>query len=667
MSEDLTKQNFDDWVTFSPWLSDAAAFEQENQQGRCEKPDDGHVTQLQNELSELSNTPIENKIESIDLNCLEKCLNIDQKTDKDSDNLFQFDYIDQLNSVNQTNKKDVANFEAFDETSSAKVKEQEEIEGKLFDHTIDFVEECSNYKDGIRSNELLKNIDNFKELRNLAVLIRVPLVKSSRDHFSTTTMLYRQALQRFSDSTQRRWWKPVCLRLQHIKNQIKLFANEDDGRMFTEVDVRPNFKISDIILRQQPCGILFVLKIFEEYIVDYPQSYYGASSFLRRILRAPIKDGAGSRRTHIYTSAHHTITSEVIKLASTSYAVLDELRQFIDDAFFNNAFEQPNFNNTCDILKGTEIVLKIYVKEELRFCLNSQQQSQSCLIRINTVNQVMNEQVNIYLGINDMKRKGGEVVCREDIVNAENSDEWCDYTKIELSSFIDQIAFKNDGILKYCANSGKYLEIARLHITLPPNYKPHLCTTSKIIQIKSVLHFRLDLTLLLSTMHKYANNKYQLKDVVITITIPSTYLQKMQTKISRRQSMVQTVTNRRSRKGIGDMFQSSHSVKLLNSSSCFTYYKTIGRVFSDFNAGLVIWRVANFPRKNDDSFDFDIAINRDEAEADDGQHFEDSIEQSDDTMSLSYKTDYRSSSSDNWSQDSLKMDNKFLQTNQRGH
>ena len=314
--------------------------------------------------------------------------------------------------------------------------------------------------------------------------------------------------------TGNRYWKNVFVRVEKHKEgpMVKVFSDPNDALPLQELLLQACYSLSDCCLQQyDQYGKIHTVKL--QYI--FYKERVGIKT--DRIAPSLVKLRSSKPKANMIMD-HSPQVSELLKFGSLDKEEIILFMQEIEDTLMNlDAHREKTLTYNKD-----EVTAELHDEYKAELDKTGRVLSQKARVRI-FILAFLTGMPTVELGLNDKRRRGKEVVGRNDIIPIK-TEEWIRLEDVEFHCCVDKEEFEKTNNIKFHPLDACQFELLRYRVRLRENKELPMQLTIQQIFKDRKLEVRCDL--LVTGYHSFSkkHGQFPCEDIEVRFPMPETWI-----------------------------------------------------------------------------------------------------------------------------------------------
>ena len=314
--------------------------------------------------------------------------------------------------------------------------------------------------------------------------------------------------------TGNRYWKNVFVRLEKQKEgpMVRVFSDPNDALPLQELLLQACYSLSDRCLQQyDQYGKIHTVKL--QYI--FYKERVGIKT--DRIAPSLVKLRSTKPKANMIMD-HSPQVSELLKFGSLDRDEIVLFMQEIEDTLMNlEAHREKTLTYTKD-----EVTAELHDEYKAELDKYGKVLMQKARVRI-FILAFLTGMPTVEIGLNDKRRRGKEVVGRNDIIPIK-TEEWIRLEDVEFHCSVDKDEFQKTNNIKFHPLDACQFELMRYRVRLRENKELPMQLTVQQIFKERKMEIRCDL--LVTGYHSFSkkHGQFPCEDIEVRIPIPEVWI-----------------------------------------------------------------------------------------------------------------------------------------------
>ena len=314
--------------------------------------------------------------------------------------------------------------------------------------------------------------------------------------------------------TGNRYWKNVFVRIEKQKEgpMVRVFSDPNDALPLQELLLQACYSLSDRCLQQyDQYGKIHTVKL--QYI--FYKERVGIKT--DRIAPSLVKLRSSKPKANMIMD-HSPQVSELLKFGSLDRDEMVLFMQEIEDTLMNlEAHREKTLTYAKD-----EVTAELHDEYKAELDKYGKVLMQKARVRI-FVLAFLTGMPTVEVGLNDKRRRGKEVVGRNDIIPIK-TEEWIRLENVEFHCSVDQEEFQKTNNIKFHPLDACQFELMRYRVRLRENKELPMQLTVQQIFKERKMEIRCDL--LVTGYHSFSkkHGQFPCEDIEVRIPVPEVWI-----------------------------------------------------------------------------------------------------------------------------------------------
>ncbi len=395
--------------------------------------------------------------------------------------------------------------------------------------------------------------------------------------------------------TQNRFWKPVYVRVASNNNipVIKVFNNDKDAEVMQELQMQPSYNLCDLGLQQYDhftkCHTVKIQYVFyRERVGVKAERIAPTLSDLTRVRDLKGLKDLVHRPKATMILDHAPQTSELLKFGGLNYEEFSSFIHFLEDAMFQmDVRRDKSLQYTKD-----EITVDIVDEYFVEIDGDGHITSHKARVRVFCL-AFLTGNPTVELGVNDKRRRGKEVVGRQDIIPIK-TEEWIRIYEPTLHCSVSNEEFEKTKIIQLKPLDACHFEVMRFRVFPRLNRELPLQVRIQMSVINRKVEIRGDIMIPGYYSNSRRAQQTPCEDIQIRIPIPEPWIYLFRVEKRFRYGSVKSSTRKAGKiKGLERLTMMAQGMlppSLIEVSSGQAKYEHI------FHS--IVWRISRLPERN---------------------------------------------------------------------